>query len=221
MSHKRRPQCCVVAGALLLTLLCNRATAADLPGPTGTGNEVSVAPLAVPPTPPLISEIRFGVLYHEDSRLRRVFFNQNKPRERGYADINGEVLFQRPQWHFDNWLMNVLLTPRLHVSTSINTGRGTSQASIGLAWDTYIYKTYFFEATFDLAFHNGFTGDGIPPDNRRNLGCSPLSRQSFWLGKDIDEHWRVMVGIEHLDNFHLCRADQGLSNLGARIGYRF
>src|SRR5205814_2290979 len=113
-------------------------------------------------------EIRGGVLYHEDSRLKRLFGIEDKSREHGIVDINGEVLFRRPQWHFDNAILQFFLTPRLHIGTSINTGRGTSQASAGFAWNIYIYQTYFFEATFDLAFHNGFTGTGQPPNNLRN-----------------------------------------------------
>jgi hypothetical protein len=161
------------------------------------------------------------VLYHEDGRLKRLLGIEHKAREDGDLDLHGEVLFQRPQWHFDNAILQFLLTPRPHISTSIHAGHGTSQASAGFAWDIYFYQTYFFEATFDLAFHNGFTGDGLPPDHLRNLGCSPIGRQSFWLGKDIDQHWSVMLGIEHLDNFHTCKADQGLSNLGVRVGYKF
>ena len=170
--------------------------------------------------PSFVSEIRAGVLYHEDSRLRRLLFNQDKPREDGIIDINAEVLFGRPQWHFDNPFVNFALRPRLRAGTSINTGRGTSQASLGLAWDYYITNDIFVEASFDVAVHNGHTGK-IPQLGHRPLGCNPLFRQSFSVGKDITERWRLMFTIEHLDNFEICDQNAGLSNLGVRIGYRF
>jgi hypothetical protein len=179
----------------------------------------ATAPAAVPE--PFISEVRGGLLYHEDSRLRRLLFNQSKLREDGIFDVHGEVLFRRLPLQFDNAILQFIFTPRVHVSTSINIGNGTSQASVGLAWDYYLTKRIFFEFTFGLAFHNGYTGTGIPPDNLRSLGCNPLSRQSFWLGFDITERWRILAGIEHLDNFDLCHSNQGLSNLGVRVGYRF
>jgi lipid A 3-O-deacylase len=187
-------------------------------GPARAADEA----VQTPTSTPFISVIRGGVMYHEDSRLRRLLFNQDKAREHGIIDVNGEVLFARPQWHFDNRFLNFLLTPRPRIGASINTGRGTSQASFGFAWDIYIWKNWFWEASLDIAFHNGWTDHlTLPTDNLRALGCSPLLRQSLSLGFDITEHWRVMGTFEHLDNFGLCRDNQGLSNLGLRIGYRF
>lgn len=184
--------------------------------PAAKGNELYQSPRE----PSFFSEVRAGVLYHEDSRLRRLLFNQNKPREDGIIDINAEVFFSRPQWQFDNRFVNFLLTPRPRIGTSINTGSGTSQVSAGFAWDYYITKDIFLEGTLDIAFHNGHTGP-IPNFAQRPLGCNPLARQSVSLGKDIDAHWRVMITLEHLDNFDLCDQNAGLSNLGIRVGYRF
>jgi hypothetical protein len=196
--------CTIVAFAL--SLAASRPAAAD--------------DAAQPPIP-FISEVRGGVMYHEDSRLRRVFFNQSKPREDGIVDINGEVLFARPQWHFENWFLNFLLTPRPRIGASINTGKGTSQASAGFAWDVYIWKNVFWEGSLDIAVHNGWTHPTPPPNNLRGLGCSPIFRQSMSLGVDVTQNWRVMATFEHLDNFGLCRDNQMLSNLGLRLGYRF
>ncbi len=106
------------------------------------------------------------------------------------------------------------------MSTSINTGKGTSQASVGLAWDHYLTDTWFMEGTLGVAIHNGGTTDK-PKAGKRNLGCNPLFRQSLSVGKDIDERWRVMGTFEHLDNFNFCGVNAGLSNLGVRVGYRF
>lgn len=208
-------------GALLSVLVFNPAKAADLPDRPPDLDPRAPAVLNSPAPVPFISEVRGGVLYHEDSRLRRLLFNQDKFREHGYADVSGEVIFNSANWKFDNAIFDFVFNPRPHIGGSLNTGRGTSSAYAGFVWTYYFATNYFFEASLDVAFHNGFTGTGVPPDNLRNLGCNPLSRQSFWLGRNFGEHWRVMAGIEHLDNFHLCNNDQGLSNLGVRVGYRF
>jgi lipid A 3-O-deacylase len=180
------------------------------------------------PAPPFISEVRGGLMYHEDSRLRRIFFNQSKPREDGIVDINGEVLFAPLPFHSDNWFLNFLLTPRPRIGTSINIGNGTSQASAGLAWNVTVWKNIFWgwnlfwEGSLDVAIHNGWTDHTrLPPDNLRALGCNPIFRQSLSLGFEIDKNWRVMGTFEHLDNFGLCHDNQMLSNLGLRVGYRF
>jgi lipid A 3-O-deacylase len=150
-----------------------------------------------------------------------LFFNQSKPREDGIFDVNAEVLFARPQWQFANPIAQFLLTPRPRIGTSINIGRGTSQASAGLAWDSYIWKSVFLEVSLDIAFHNGWVHETPPPRNLRNLGCNPQFRQSLSLGVDLTKNWRFMYTFEHLDNFDLCDSNQMLSNHGLRLGYRF
>jgi lipid A 3-O-deacylase len=205
--------------ALALSLASGFARAADVADPTPPPSPFIGEPVRAPT--PWISEIRGGVMYHEDSRLRRLLFNQSRFREDGIIDLNGEVLFAKPQWTFGSWLLDFVLRPRVRVGASINIGRGTSQASAGLAWDTYIWKNVFWEGSLDIAVHNGWTGITPSADNLRMLGCSPILRQSVSLGVDVTEHWRVMATFEHLDNFKLCNSNQGLSNLGLRVGYRF
>jgi hypothetical protein len=199
------------------------ACAADLPPRATSEWPPATAPTVVQPVPFWhISEVRGGLLYHEDSRLRRVFFNQDKYREHGIVDVTGEILFQRLQFDVGNPFLRFLLTPRPRIGASINTGKGTSQASAGFAWEYYVWRNIFMEFTFDVAVHNGYTGTApLPPNNLRNLGCNPLLRISYWTGIDITRHWRLMAGIEHLDNFGLCKSNQMLSNLGVRAGYRF
>lgn len=164
-------------------------------------------------------EWRLGLLYHEDSRFKRAFGTQDTAREGGLFDLNAEILFGRPAWHFDNPLVHHLLTPRFRLGTSINLGEGTNQLSAGLAWDFYVTGKTFIEGSFGIAVHDGYTGSD-PLHGGRLLGCSPLARQSLTLGRDITQRVRIMFTTEHLDNFELCRENAGLTNLGVRIGFR-
>lgn len=167
-----------------------------------------------------VSEIRIGALYHEDSRLKRLF-GDDEPREGSVLDVTAEILFREPQWHFENDLLDILLTPRFRIGGTLNPGGGTSHVSAGLAWDAYLTRTIFAEATFDLAVHDGnVDGDEAEPGERK-LGCRALFRQSFAFGKDFGEHWRILAMVEHLDNFGLCDENAGLTNIGAKLGYRF
>jgi len=194
-----------LAAGLLLAATTGLAGAADV---LSTGSE------------PFISELRGGVFYHEDSRLKRLFMNSDEAREGGVVDLNFEVLFARPHWRFGNPIVDFALRPRPHVGATVNLGGGTSDAYFGLVWDLYIFKKIFIEGSLDGAVHNGNTGM-YSPGGRRELGCNPLFRQSISVGADITRNWRVMFTLEHLENFELCHENAGLSNLGIRFGYRF
>jgi hypothetical protein len=152
-------------------------------------------------------EIRGGVFAHDP-------FSP----EKGSADINAEFLAKLPfataegPWSF--------LVPRVHVGTTVNTVGRTSHVYAGFTWTYDITRQFFVEASFGGAFHNGYTGD-VPRYHHNALGCSPLFRESASLGYRLTENWSVMATIEHLSNAGLCTQNRGLTNVGARIGYRF
>ena len=152
-------------------------------------------------------EIRGGVFAHDP-------FSP----EKGSADINAEFLAKLPfaapsgGWSF--------LIPRVHVGGMLNTAGRTSHVYAGFTWTYDITRAIFAEASFGGAFHNGYTGDA-PRYHENSLGCSPLFRESASLGYRLTENWSVMATIEHMSNAGLCKQNRGLTNVGARIGYRF
>jgi lipid A 3-O-deacylase len=193
---------------------------------------IATSVAAAEPAPelgPWISEARLGALYHEDSRLKRARkvgseIGRPNSHEGGVVDINAEVLLARPAWRFGNPLLDYALRPRLSIGGTLNTGGGTSHAWTGFAWDFHLTGKVFFETGLGVAIHNGSTGAEPAVgrlDGKRMLGCSPLLRQTASLGVNVTDHWRVMLTVEHLDNFDLCQANAGLTNMGARLGYKF
>ena len=90
----------------------------------------------------------------------------------------------------------------------------------GFSWTFDITQQFFVEATFGGAVHNGDTDLFARPDHNA-LGCSPLFRESASAGFRITENWSVMGTVEHLSNAGLCDQNRGLTNFGAKIGYRF
>ena len=59
------------------------------------------------------------------------------------------------------------------------------------------------------------------PD-RVNTGCRWDFRESGGFGYQFSEHWDVIANIEHISHASLCtHINPGLTQIGARIGYRF
>ena len=66
------------------------------------------------------------------------------------------------------------------------------------------------------------TGDLNPtsPDHKA-LGSRVLFHIPLEAGIDLDPHYRVSIYFEHVSNAYLTSPNEGLDNLGLRLGYRF
>ncbi len=199
---RRALTCLFAAGAVFGSLVA--AQAADIPARQAP----PPAPYVTAPAFTLISEIRLGASAQEIG---------DGP-ESGSVNIVGEVLtskFARSANPFVD-----LLIPAFHIGGSVNTAGDTSFAYAGFTWSYDFSPQFWIEATFGGAIHNGETGNIVPVD-RNALGCSPLFRESLGIGYRFTPNWTVMAVIEHLSNAGACDENRGLTNLGARIGYRF
>jgi len=154
-----------------------------------------------------ISEFRLGVLAH----------GVGSPERTGGADLNAEILFIKP-FSASGWADAFI--PRPQLGATINFAGKTSTAYAGFAWRTNLFDTPFFsEISFGASVNNGQLEER---NNDMNpLGCHVLFRESGSLGYDFDRHWSVMTTFEHSSNANLCDKNRGLSNIGARVGYRF
>ena len=136
------------------------------------------------------------------------------------ALINAEVLF-RPlggDRYYGNPILDVFLKPRPHIGTSISVDEGgTNQIYGGLTWEVRLTDWAFVEASFGGTLHDGPT-DSNDPDA---YGCSTLFRESASLGFDVSERWRLLFTVDHMSNAGLCDQNQGLTNAGVRLGYRW
>ena len=78
----------------------------------------------------------------------------------------------------------------------------------------------FIEGTFGGSVNNWDPNNTHP--HARNLGCNVLFRESASIGVDVTEQASVMLTIEHASHAGLCGPNnQGITNLGARFGFRF
>lgn len=152
-----------------------------------------------------VSEVRGGLYSHD---VDFISFN----REEG-VDLNAEVLFESPD------ILQVLWAPRPHVGASVNTAGDTSFYYGGFTWEWDFLEDYFVDANFGGALHDGsnLTDDS----DRKSMGSDVLFRLGAALGYRLDEHYNISLQFEHYSNAGTGAANEGLDNVGLRIGYRF
>ncbi|MGH1353026.1 MAG: acyloxyacyl hydrolase [Methyloligellaceae bacterium] len=155
-----------------------------------------------------IDEVRVGAFVHNVEP-------DNGGTEEG-TDINLEMLFGKPSWSHPNKIINHFIRPRPHIGGNINTANSTSMFYFGLTWDHKITDKIFFESSFGGAVHDGPLD--TPSDS---YGCSLNFRESASLGLLLDKHWSLLITVDHMSNANLCSRNAGLTNAGARFGYKF
>lgn len=170
-------------------------------------------PASAPPVDPfvafrLLDELRFGGFAHNPGQ-----------KERGTVDVSVEVLSSRLHSDTGNRLLDYFLSPRLNAGVMANTGGKTSYGYAGFVWTADLTEAIFLETGFGAAVN---TGKKAPTDDRAGLGCALTFRESLALGYRVSESVNLTVGVEHISHAQLCgKHNAGLTNVGARIGYRF
>ena len=196
----------LVAGLLLCGFVLP-AAAADLPTPALPPNYVMPAPL-VPSSPyGILSEARFGLLAHSIDE-----------HEFGSVDVNGELLTVKPTHLNGAW---DYLIPRFHLGGNLNTAGGTSDVYGGVTWQFPIYERIFGEVTFGGSANDGNADRVITNTTDDRVGCHVMFRESGSIGYRLTEHWNVMALAEHISNAGFCLHNEGVTNMGARLGYVF
>ena len=153
----------------------------------------------------VFSEVRGGVYVHDID-----FWSFD--REDG-SDVNGELLFVSPDFLDGVW------SPRPHVGVTVNTAGNTSHAYTGLTWEYGIFGDFFVDGSLGLSVHNGH----LDTDNhdRKSLGSPVLFRIGAALGYNLTEKINLSIQYEHMSNAYLANENEGMDNVGLRLGYRF
>ncbi|MHA7871716.1 MAG: acyloxyacyl hydrolase [Hyphococcus sp.] len=136
--------------------------------------------------------------------------------------VNLELLFESPEF------LSVLGAPRPVIGANIATDSdATSQVYAGLEWKARFAQRFFAAGMVGGAIHNGETdpfdpvADASRATNTLFLGCRALFRLSADIGYEVTERVSASVHWSHISNANLCDENEGLDNLGMRIGYRF
>lgn len=128
--------------------------------------------------------------------------------------VNGELLTSRLPVASGNRLVDFVFGPRLHVGASTTFGNAPEYGYAGFTWTVPVTDALFLEAALGGAVNTG-GDDGA-------LGCTWTFREAAAIGYEFDANWSVLVGIEHLSHADLCGdRNGGLTNVAAKVGYRF
>lgn len=152
-----------------------------------------------------LSEVRGGLYSHDID-----FWSFN--REQG-VDVNGEVLFISPEF------LSALFAPRPHLGATLNTAGDTSHVYAGLTWEYDLTSDFFVDLNLGGSAHNGKLD--TDDDDRKSFGSSLLFRVGGAVGYRLTSNWNISLQYEHMSNAYLSDPNEGMDNLGVRLGYRF
>ena len=190
---------------ILAGLAAGIALAAALPG-SMRADDFDSGPL---------SEIRFGAYDHDVSLL-------GHQKETG-ADINGEILLNSPS------LLAIIGAPRPTFGGLVNTAGETDQVYAGLTWTWDFVHNVFRDQ--DGFYVEGVLGGGVndgkinatPAESqvRKSLGSNVLFREDVDVGYRFTPHWALAISYNHISNADLAERNEGLNDIGLRLGFKF
>jgi lipid A 3-O-deacylase len=173
---------------------------------------VAALPATAPAQTQVVDEFKFGVLAHDIGLF-------DKPVESG-ADINFEMLFTPPEF------FRVIGSPRPHLGGSLNTAGNTNAGYFGLTWGITLIQnlfgwggSVFANGSLGGALQDGYT-NSAPPD-RKKLGSTALFRESVELGYQLTPNLSLSGFVDHMSNANLAPHNAGITDAGARLGFKF
>ncbi len=163
----------------------------------------------------VVDELRIGLHAH-DVHHAALPFLVNEWRLNQIENISFDVLFTSPDLDAFRWIGS----PRPEVGATINLDGQDSIAHAGLTWQLPLFDTpVYLEGTFGAAIHDGYlTG---APAGRKNFGCRVNFYERFGVGMNLGDNATATLTYEHTSNNDWCGANEGLSNFGLRLGWKF
>jgi lipid A 3-O-deacylase len=160
----------------------------------------------------IVDEFKFGVLAHDVG-----LFDDHI--ESG-ADINFEMLFTPPAF------LDIIGSPRPHLGGSLNTAGNTNSGYFGLTWGITLIQNLFrsgdgvfINGSLGGALQDGYTNSAQP--GRKTLGSTALFRGSLELGYQLTPNLSISGFLDHMSNADLASHNAGLTDAGARLGFKF
>ena len=163
----------------------------------------------------VVDELRIGLHAH-DVHHAALPFSVNQWRLNQIEDISFDLLFTSPDLDVFRWMGS----PRPEVGATLNLGGKDSMAHLGLTWQLPIFETpVYLEGTFGAAIHDGALTGAAP--GRKNFGCQVNFYERFGVGMHVSDNVTATLTYEHTSNNGWCQANDGLSNFGLRLGWKF
>ncbi|WDI32860.1 acyloxyacyl hydrolase [Hyphococcus flavus] len=142
-------------------------------------------------------------------------------KEDGVA-INAELLFPSPRF------LSVLGAPRPLIGGTLATDSGaTDQVYTGLEWKLNVTPKWFVAVSPGITIHNGETDTFNPVTDAARAattvfyGCRALFRIAGDVGYRLTDRLSASFHWNHISNAGLCTDNEGLDQIGARLGVSF
>jgi len=165
----------------------------------------------------IVDEVRIGVLAH-DVDYAALPFRVGDWKLDQIEDVSFDVLFTSPDVDVFRWIG----APRPDLGVTLNLDGQDSLAHLGLTWQLPLFQTpLYLEGTFGGAIHNGYLTNSPDTSRRANFGCRVNFYQRYGVGAHINETLTATLTYEHTSNNGFCDENQGLSNFGVRLGWKF
>ena len=150
-----------------------------------------------------IDELRIGSYLHDVETMT----------DNNTVDLNAELLLAPLVPLSGNRWVDFFFSPRPHLGSTVSFSGQTSSVYAGLTWDLPLGESFFLEASFGGAVHDG---------NLSQYGCRANFHETASLGINLNENWRLVGTVDHMSNGGLCGNDnRGLTNAGLRLGFKF
>ena len=168
-----------------------------------------------------VDEIHVGVMEHNIC----VLDCKNAFKEDG-PNVEFQVSFESPD--FLDWAFS----PQPYVMASLNTAGDTSFGGFGLEWRWNVSEHWAIEPGFGYVVHNGEVENPFPngspesaawSEEHVQLGSRDLFRTSLGLTYDFEGPMEAQILYQHLSHGQILGngRNQGMDQIGIRIGYRF
>lgn len=135
--------------------------------------------------------------------------------ESGTQDVNAEWLM--PAFDFGA-TGGFSLHPQ--VGGNFNLQGRTNSAYAGFAGIYQFSNGIFVEGDLGGSVNDGYKS--APANSGRSeLGCNQLFREAFVIGVPLTSRLSVMAIAEHMSNANLCQPNNGITNVGMKLGFSF
>lgn len=167
------------------------------------------------PMAEIVDELRIGLHAHRVHHAALPFLVGEWDVSR-VEDISFDVLFASPDLDVFRWVG----APRPELGATMSLGGREHIAHAGLTWQLPLFETpLYLEGSFGAAIHSGhLTG---APAGEYNFGCRVNFYERFGVGMNVTQNVTATLTYEHTSNNGWCEANDGLSNFGLRVGWKF
>ena len=163
----------------------------------------------------IVDELRIGLNAHDVHHAALPFLVGEWDTSR-VEDVSFDVLFTSPDIDAFRWIG----APRPEIGATLSLAGRDSLVHANLTWQLPVFDTPFYlEAALGAAIHDGALTGAEP--GRKNFGCRVNFYERWGVGAHLSENATATLTYEHTSNNDWCEANEGLSNVGLRLGWKF